>query len=123
MKTLDQVLKEKMDQRGLSPMTKSRLATLMIYLQDFVGLPHPDQQTMEDLILDFILYRWSDRSILSYLEVGADELAEELEPLKTDKDLAHTLLGIRLWDAMSINTDDFPSNMKISTADINERNG
>lgn len=55
MKTLDQVLKEKMDQRGLSPMTKSKLATLMIYLQDFVGLPPQDQQTMEDLILDFIL--------------------------------------------------------------------
>lgn len=123
MKTLDQVLKDKMDQRGLSPMTKSKLATLMIYLQDFVGLPPQDQQTMEDLILDFILYRWSDRSILSYMEVGADELAEELSPLETDKDLANALLGIRLWDAMSINMDDFPSNTRISHIETNDRKG
>lgn len=107
MKTLDDVLRDKMNKRGLSPITKSKLATLMIYLQDYTSLPTTDQQKMKDLILDFVLYKWSDRSILTYLEVEAQDLAEELEPLETDIDLADALLGKRLLEAMETYTDDF----------------
>lgn len=102
-----------MIKRGLSPITKSRLATLMIYLQDYISLPITDQQKMKDLILDFVLYKWSDRSILTYMEVEAQDLAEELDPLETDIDLADALLGKRLWDAMEAFMDDFTTNTGI----------
>jgi hypothetical protein len=44
MKTLDQVLTEKMTRLRLEQMGRSKLATLMIYLQDFIGLPLHDQE-------------------------------------------------------------------------------
>ena len=111
MKTLDEILRDKMIKRGLSPITKSRLATLMIYLQDYMILPVHEQQKMKDLILDFVLYKWSDRSILTYMEVEAQDLAEELEPLDTDIDLADALLGKRLLEAMETYMDDFSSTL------------
>lgn len=121
MKTLNEILKDKMTERALSPITKSRLATLMIYLQDYMSLPFTDQQKMKDLILDFVLYKWSDRSILTYMEVEAQDLAEELEPLDTDVELADTLLGKRLWEAMEDYMDDFTANTQIITEESNVR--
>jgi hypothetical protein len=77
MKTLDQVLTEKMTRLRLEQMGRSKLATLMIYLQDFIGLPLYDQEKMEEIILSFLLRKWRDRLIVAYLGLTPEELAEQ----------------------------------------------